>query len=174
MERNHTYVNFNRHKQQSKRESIRCGGILFTKYGEHIVIVQNKYLFDEKKKILWGLPKGHLQNNETYAECAKREIFEETGLPVQITEKHPKLKINNTYYFPIQLSLTFSQLKEKVFINDKVEIQNISVLPIVELCKKPTILNYELRKCIEAYIPRAKKIARQINKQNENKSKYKH
>lgn len=28
----------------------------------------------------WGFPKGHLENNETAEEAAKREVFEEVGL----------------------------------------------------------------------------------------------
>src|SRR5260221_4761568 len=31
----------------------------------------------------WTLPKGHPELNETPLECAKRELFEETGLTVQ-------------------------------------------------------------------------------------------
>lgn len=40
-------------------------------------------LRDNKKNIkhpnMWGSPGGHLNKNETYAQCATRELFEETG-----------------------------------------------------------------------------------------------
>tara|TARA_B100000989_G_C19465426_1_gene438048 strand:- start:561 stop:956 length:396 start_codon:yes stop_codon:yes gene_type:complete len=40
-------------------------------------------LRDCKKNIkhpnMWGSPGGHLNRNETYAQCASRELFEETG-----------------------------------------------------------------------------------------------
>lgn len=40
-------------------------------------------LRDNKKNIkhpnMWGSPGGHLNRNETYAQCAIRELFEETG-----------------------------------------------------------------------------------------------
>ena len=153
------YTNFNKHKKQPKRSNIRCGGIIFTENKKHIVIVQNRYLLDEQGKILWGLPKGHIKENETYAQCARREIKEETGINVHITEHHPKIKINNTFYFPIKLGLSFVQLQNIMHVNDTIEIQNISLLDLCDLKNKRSILNYELRKFIEMYINRAKKIA---------------
>jgi hypothetical protein len=157
--RKRSYDNFNNSSKYKSRSNIRCGGIIFSNNGKHIVIVQNKYMFEEKNKVLWGLPKGHIKKNETYAQCAQREIFEETGIRVNILEKHPKIKINNTFYFPIKLNLNYNDLKKIMYINDKVEIENISVLPISELCKNTNILNYELRKCINSYLLRAKRIA---------------
>jgi 8-oxo-dGTP pyrophosphatase MutT (NUDIX family) len=38
-----------------------------------------KYLFIEKKG-KWDLPKGHIENGETSAECALREVNEECGI----------------------------------------------------------------------------------------------
>lgn len=155
----HAYINFNKHKKHPSRSNIRCGGILFTKCGKHIVIVQNKYLLKEQNKILWGLPKGHIKKNETYAECARREILEETGISIYISEQHPKIKINNTFYFPIKLEFDFHQLMNIMHINDTIEIHNIQLLAISRFNECASVLNYELRKCIETYMSRAKKIA---------------
>ena len=160
------YDNFNKSNNHVARKHVRCGGIIFSNNGKHIVIVQNKYMFKEKNKILWGLPKGHIKHNETYAECAQREIFEETGIRVSIMESHPKIKINNTYYLPIKLNLSYHDLKKIMHIHDKIEIENISVLSISELCKNTNILNYELRKCINSYLFRAKKIANEQQVKN--------
>ena len=36
----------------------------------------------------WGFPKGHVEENETEIETARREILEETGVLVRINEKN--------------------------------------------------------------------------------------
>ena len=48
-------------------------------------------VFNEKKQILlvhqnaghWGMPKGHVENDETEIQTAKREVKEETNLDVE-------------------------------------------------------------------------------------------
>ena len=154
-----TYQNFNKQYKKQSRVNIRCGGILFTENGNHIVIVQNKYILKERKKILWGLPKGHIKENETYAECARREIYEETGIRININEYHPKLKINNTFYFPIHLKFNYHQLRNIMHINDTIEINKIDLLNLKDNTILTSHLNYELRKFLEMYISRAKRIA---------------
>tara|TARA_B100000795_G_scaffold264859_1_gene245899 strand:+ start:120 stop:668 length:549 start_codon:yes stop_codon:yes gene_type:complete len=83
-----------------KRPHIRCGGILLNPELTQVLLILNRYTL-LKGQPKWGLPKGHIDPNETYAECATREIKEETGIQLQIHEKQPKIKINNTYYFPM-------------------------------------------------------------------------
>jgi 8-oxo-dGTP pyrophosphatase MutT (NUDIX family) len=36
----------------------------------------------------WGFPKGHVEENETEIETARREILEETGVVARINEKN--------------------------------------------------------------------------------------
>lgn len=141
-----------------ERSKVRCGGILFTKDFKAIVIVQNKYILKENNRELWGLPKGHIKHNESFAQCASREIYEETGLELEVQDASPKLRINKTYYFPILLNYTLDELIKKMRVVDVVEIANVCVLHIDNPEISPRNLNYELKLLLGHYLPRAKKI----------------
>ena len=153
------FKNFNsKSTKYVERSKVRCGGILFTKDFKAIVIVQNKYILNENNRELWGLPKGHIKDNESFAQCASREIYEETGLELEVQDASPKLRINKTYYFPILLNYTLDELLAKMRVIDVIEIANVCVLHIdnPEIAQKN--LNYELKLLLGHYLPRAKKI----------------
>ena len=50
-----------------------------------IVIDNSKVLLIKQTKGHWGLPKGHVEENETEIETAIREVKEETNYDVEIT-----------------------------------------------------------------------------------------
>ncbi|MBQ9848498.1 MAG: NUDIX domain-containing protein [Clostridia bacterium] len=74
-----------------------CGAVVFTRI-KGIV----KYVIIQSKEGFFGFPKGHLEANETETETALREIFEETGLKVDIIagfkteDRHTFLKNGET------------------------------------------------------------------------------
>jgi 8-oxo-dGTP pyrophosphatase MutT (NUDIX family) len=56
-----------------------CGAIIYKKENNKL-----KVLLIKQKAGHWSFPKGHVENEETEEETAYREIFEETGLKVNI------------------------------------------------------------------------------------------
>ena len=52
-----------------------CGGVVFTRTDGAI-----RYLIIRHRGGHCGFPKGHMEGDETEAETARREVFEETGL----------------------------------------------------------------------------------------------
>ena len=59
------------------------GGVLFRKENDQTSIV----LIARNNRIIWCLPKGIIEANETAEEAAEREVSEETGLKGKIIDK---------------------------------------------------------------------------------------
>ncbi len=53
-----------------------------------VIIDNNKVLLIKDTNQNWGFPKGHMENNETEIETAKRETKEEVNLDVEIDENN--------------------------------------------------------------------------------------
>jgi 8-oxo-dGTP pyrophosphatase MutT (NUDIX family) len=58
-----------------------CGAVVFTRADGPF-----RFVIIQSKAGIYGIPKGHMEGNETEKETAVREIWEETGLTVEITE----------------------------------------------------------------------------------------
>ena len=52
-----------------------CGAIVFTRRNGQILFV-----IVQEQAGTYSFPKGHMEGDETEAETARREVFEETGL----------------------------------------------------------------------------------------------
>lgn len=57
-----------------------CGAIVYRLDGENIMILMVRHTNGGH----WSFPKGHVEQNETEVQTAKREIKEETGIDVEI------------------------------------------------------------------------------------------
>lgn len=57
-----------------------CGAVIENKEGKILLIFQQNGF--------WGFPKGHVEEGETESETAVREVFEETGLWVELNEEN--------------------------------------------------------------------------------------
>lgn len=85
-----------------------CGCIVFNKNNEILLVRHNAGH--------WGLPKGHVEENETEVETAKREVKEETNIDVEINPK---------YRYILNYSPDIGIMKEVVFFVAKSKNNNI-------------------------------------------------
>jgi ADP-ribose pyrophosphatase YjhB (NUDIX family) len=72
----------------SKRvDEVSAGGLVIDASGKLGLLIGRRDLKDASgKRILWSLPKGHIEEGETPEEAALREVQEETGI-VSVIEK---------------------------------------------------------------------------------------
>jgi len=73
------------HKNQntSKRvEEVSAGGLVVDKSGEQGLLIGR---IDKRGRMLWSLPKGHIEAGESPEDAALREVLEETGIKSSIT-----------------------------------------------------------------------------------------
>ena len=63
-------------------EEISAGGLVVDKSGELGLLIGR---IDKRGRMLWSLPKGHIEAGESPEEAALREVCEETGIKSDIT-----------------------------------------------------------------------------------------
>ncbi|HOI25051.1 MAG TPA: NUDIX domain-containing protein [Caldisericia bacterium] len=59
------------------RKEKSCGAVIFRRTSQALFYLLLKY---KNEKEYWGLPKGHIEKNETELQTVIREVYEETGL----------------------------------------------------------------------------------------------
>ena len=68
-------------------DEVSAGGLVIDKSGVHGLLIGRR---DQKDptgtKLLWSLPKGHIEEGETPEQAAIREVAEETGITSEITQ----------------------------------------------------------------------------------------
>ena len=125
------------------RKEICCGCV---------IVEDGKVLIVQENEGHWGLPKGHVEGNETEEETAKREVKEETNLDVEI-DSSKKYEMNyiiddeidkTVYFFPARVIGGKAQRQES-------EITQIKWVPVEEAASTLTydnakeMLEYALR-----------------------------
>ena len=76
------------------RQVKSCGVILFRRNPDiSFLLMKHPHRFD--------LPKGHIESGESEIQCALREMWEETGVPIKQVELDPAFRYEETY-FPIE------------------------------------------------------------------------
>ncbi len=68
-------------------DEVSAGGLVIDVTGTKGLLIGRKDLKDAKKeRLLWSLPKGHIEAGETPEEAAIREVAEETGIESEISK----------------------------------------------------------------------------------------
>ena len=166
------FENFYKNKKKRKRESYQEGRNLVVKVNDKVYTYPPKagvLIFDRTlNKVLavkncynpkcpkWGLPKGHMENQENLIDCAKREFKEETGLNIEVLVDDPYIKINNSVYFVYYLVNKI----EKINPIDTNEINESRFVDINELLSYNS--NREMYIALTKKLKFAKKICKAI------------
>lgn len=79
-----------RHYIDPKRDDRKAGGVLI--YNGRVLIIQSR---SDK----WGFPKGGFERGETAAQCAEREVHEETSFNVRFSDDDLKVKYKDTTFY---------------------------------------------------------------------------
>ena len=134
-----------------------------------IVMQNNKILMvKEAKKMCygkWSFPAGHLEDNETLGEGAKRETLEETGYKTKLKKSFPiftrndsKLKILMVYFLaePIEYKINFdtTEIMETKWVDieelknmDKNDLRSHAIVEqIIQTLESGTLYNLEIIK----------------------------
>lgn len=117
----------------------KCGIIVINMNDFEILLVRGK----KSKK--WGFPKGHMEFGETEQETAKRELFEETGIELNVELKNRIRYKNNVYFFAY-----VEKSKTKINIQDRNEIEKAMWFSKNDLLQLPLYnCNFGLKNYIE-------------------------
>ena len=80
---NPTKKRVHKNPSTSKRvEEVSAGGLVVDKSGEQGLLIGR---IDKRGRMLWSLPKGHIEAGESPEDAALREVLEETGIRSSIT-----------------------------------------------------------------------------------------
>jgi bis(5'-nucleosidyl)-tetraphosphatase len=100
-----------------------CGVILFRRNPElSFLLMKHPHRFD--------LPKGHVEQGETEIECALREMWEETGIPIDQVTLDPTFRYEEVYY-PIEPRFG-SERVEKTLVIFIGWVENVGEIVVTE------------------------------------------
>ena len=126
------------------RTRLKAGMFLYDPKSKKVLLVQSR-------GHLWGLPKGTLNNDESFPACAVREVREETGLNISEEKLDRSVSIKGRaryYYIEMEECKVCVQLEDKD--NDANAVGWVNIDCLKELIKTGQI---ELNKhCIYVFL----------------------
>ena len=72
---------------------VSAGGVVVNAEGPvaRIALISHR---DRRGRVVWSLPKGHVEAGETFEEAAVREVFEETGVRAEVVASLRPVEFN--------------------------------------------------------------------------------
>ena len=123
-------------------------------------VLANKRGLDEKHK--WNCPAGYLDFGETIAECAAREVYEETGLKINpdilhlvfINDNPKETRQNVTFRYVGLLNEKVEDLSKQLNSShsEKNEVEEIKFIPVEDIDKYEWAFNHD--NLIKSYSPK--------------------
>ena len=90
------------------RQVKSCGVVVFRRVPElSFLLMKHSHRYD--------LPKGHMEEGETELETALREMWEETGIPIDEVKLDPEFRYEETY-FPVEPRFGNERVEKKLVI----------------------------------------------------------
>ena len=131
-----------------------------------VLLINNENILLGNERIIYKFPGGHLEEGETFEECLKREIKEETGMDIENNEiEKPFMKVSylnkdyptkgvnrksEIYYYAIKTSKTPNLDKVNYTENEKegnFKLESIPLNKVINILKD-NIPNNEKNKVI--------------------------
>lgn len=105
---------------------------------DHYILIKRTNKPNSKYKCFYCLPGGHLEENETFEEACKREVYEELGVKVNISKlvfelNNEKLNKNERFYEVTFVSGKLGTGKGEEFTNR--EVSKYGIYEIVKVHK---------------------------------------
>lgn len=116
-----------------------CGAVVYrpSTTSPQVLLVK-QFLNDEA----WGIPKGHMEEGETYVDTAIRETREEAGVDIKIITQLPHVFINRRNYKKIVVPFLAIQTcdREPSSLHQASEVVDVKWFDAMSL---PAIYNYQ-------------------------------
>ena len=126
-------------KKKKRKQVISCGCVVWRIVGEQLqILLIKQFAF----KDTWGIPKGHINADETDEECAIRETHEETGINVELEKKLPNVLVKYKHGDKLMMSFLAHQLGtgEPHVDNVDSEVASVEWFNVNEL---PLVISYQ-------------------------------
>ncbi|MBU3190466.1 NUDIX domain-containing protein [Clostridium bowmanii] len=91
-----------------------CGAVIYRSIDENIEFL----IVSHRNDGHWGFPKGHVEKNESEEQTARREVFEETGLRVNLI---------HGFRVPVEYLIKQETMKEVVYFLAQVQDETVNI-----------------------------------------------